>query len=232
MTCGHRSSRRTFLFRAATTSGALAILLAVGTGCGSGHGSKMPAAATTPIRDPYLSELAGHWMITRTDGAGTSSQSMTATWVLADTCLHVHMEDTASPPEYEASVLLARDREGRYVAVWCDTFGGEYASIGFGVREADSVRFRFERDSGVFYNTITRNAQADSWTFQGWEAQAVPSPHPCLGDGLWHRSSWVSPSVVTGLSRPADTRGGQDALNPAWTSELRRVCPPSPREGW
>lgn len=112
---------------------------------------------------------------------------MDAEWLFADSFLHLHTKDTASPPEYEASVMLARDIEGRYIAVWCDTFGGEYARIGYGTRVGNSVHLRFEDDTGVIYNKITRNPETDSWTFRGEIATENGSRHLFIEDQIRRR---------------------------------------------
>lgn len=130
------------------------------------HG--VEASAPVGVLDPYLDALKGRWSIERTDGEEVTRHTMDAEWVLSGSFLHLDVRDTRRPPEYEACVLLGFDKaHSRYVAVWCDTFGGEYARIGYGVREGNVVRFRFDYDHGVFFNTFTWNPERDVWTFRG-----------------------------------------------------------------
>jgi hypothetical protein len=49
--------------------------------------------------------------------------------------LQIHMKDVADPPAYEALVLIGyAHADKRYVAHWCDTYGGKFSAVGHGRR--------------------------------------------------------------------------------------------------
>lgn len=149
---------------------ALFAVVIASAGCSGkqGRAGKNLGGARHHARDQYLDALAGQWRIVRTDGQETTHHTADAQWVLGDWFLHLHLRDMRQPPEYEASVLLGFDAShSRYVAVWCDTFGAEYARIGYGTREGNDVRFRFEYDAGVFFNTFSWNPDIGTWRFTG-----------------------------------------------------------------
>jgi hypothetical protein len=130
------------------------------------------APARPPLQDDLLDRLVGRWAIARAVRGTTVPNEMEAHWVLGHQFVQMHMTDPNSPPQYEAIVLIGVDTEKRrYVAHWCDTFGGGYSSIGYGTRTGDSVEFVFGYDDGPFYNTFTWRPQDHSWTFRGENGQ-------------------------------------------------------------
>jgi hypothetical protein len=127
-----------------------------------------PAASRPQLQDEFLDHLIGDWRITRTMHKGTSENTMHAKWVLGHQFVLVHMIDVQRPPAYEAIVLIGFDSaKPRYIAHWCDTFGGAYSADGLGVRQGDTVEFRFTYDDGPFFNTFTWHPQTRTWTFRG-----------------------------------------------------------------
>jgi hypothetical protein len=91
---------------------------------------------------------------------------LSAEWALGHQFIELHMKDVASPPEYEALVLVGYDAGARrYVAYWCDSFGAQYAGVGEGQRVGDSVDFLFESADGAFQNTFSWHAETRTWTF-------------------------------------------------------------------
>ena len=63
--------------------------------------------------------------------------------VLARTFAELHMTDVEEPPQYEARVFIAHDKEsGQIIVHWLDVFGGK-ASIPHGTRRvaADTIEF-------------------------------------------------------------------------------------------
>jgi len=77
------------------------------------------------------------------------------------------MKDVADPPEYEALVLIGYAyADKRYVAHWCDTYGGKFSALGYGKRSGDSIEFEFHYPDGPFYNTFTWDAKTKGWTFK------------------------------------------------------------------
>ena len=53
----------------------------------------------------------------------------------------------------------------RYVAHWCDDFGGQYSAVGYGKKNGDSVEFAFAYPDGPFYNTFTWIPAEKAWRF-------------------------------------------------------------------
>lgn len=125
-------------------------------------------AGHPPLTDELLDRLVGTWHIDRAIRGTHVENRMTAAWRLGHQFIEMHMIDTASPPAYEAIVLIGRDDEKRrYVAHWCDAFGAEYSAVGHGTRAGDRIEFRFDYESGPFFNTFSYDRAGDTWQFRG-----------------------------------------------------------------
>jgi hypothetical protein len=117
------------------------------------------------FKDDLIENLIGDWKLTRKIRGREVENTVKAEWVLNHQFLQLHMKDVARPPSYEALVLIGYSYENkRYVAHWCDNFGGKYSAVGYGKRSGDSIEFEFQYPDGPFYNTFTWNAKAKSWT--------------------------------------------------------------------
>lgn len=117
--------------------------------------------------DDLISRLEGSWRISRQIRGTTVENTAKATWVLNHQFLQLHMRDTASPPKYEAIVLIGYVyADKQYVAFWTDTFGAKFAAMGRGTRSGDAVEFRFEYPDGPFFNTFTWLPDKQQWTFR------------------------------------------------------------------
>ena len=117
------------------------------------------------FQDEFLDKLVGQWNLTRKVRGTTEENKVEAEWVLKHQFLRLHMKDVASPPRYEAEVYIGFDKAGnRYVAHWMDTFGGGFSSVGFGVRDGNSLPFVFEDADGTVRNTFTYDPATQSWT--------------------------------------------------------------------
>jgi hypothetical protein len=117
------------------------------------------------VRDEFIDNLVGDWKLTRKIRGKEVENTVKAEWVLNHQFLQVHMKDAATPPVYEAIVLIGYgDGDKRYVAHWCDTFGGKFSAKGFGKRTGDSIEFEFKYDDGPFFNTFTWDAKARGWS--------------------------------------------------------------------
>jgi hypothetical protein len=133
-----------------------------------------PARADDPpdgpkraFKDPFIENLAGEWKLTRKIRGKEETNKLKAKWVLNHQFLQLHMKDTANPPAYEAIVLIGYARaDKKYVAHWCDTWGGKFSAVGYGKRSGDSIEFVFQYPDGPFYNTFTWNAKARGWKFR------------------------------------------------------------------
>jgi quercetin dioxygenase-like cupin family protein len=130
---------------------------------------KTPAPAKAPhgrLDDPFLQNLVGDWTIERKIRGQVVENTLHVEWVLHHQFVQLHMRDTKQPPEYEALVLVGFDPStSRYVAQWCDDFGGQYSAIGYGKRQGDSVELTFTYADGPFHNTFTWHPATASWTF-------------------------------------------------------------------
>jgi len=116
------------------------------------------------LRDPFLENLSGKWDLTRRIRGREERNAVDAEWVLDHQFLRLHMIDAARPPAYEALVMIGYDDGSqRYVAQWCDTWGGKFSAIGYGKRSGNSIELRFEFSDGPFYNTFTWHPETRGW---------------------------------------------------------------------
>jgi hypothetical protein len=114
----------------------------------------------------FLDNLVGEWMISRKIRGTVEGNTLQVSWVLQHHFVQLHMRDVKEPPGYEALVLIGyEEKNDRYVAYWCDTFGPDQAAAGFGKRQGNAVQFTFNYSDGPFYNTFTWDPEASRWTF-------------------------------------------------------------------
>ncbi|HXO21976.1 MAG TPA: hypothetical protein VOA87_18835 [Thermoanaerobaculia bacterium] len=133
-----------------------------------------PARAQDPpdgpkriFKDDFIDNLAGEWKLTRKIRGREVANRVQAEWVLNHQFLQVHMKDVADPPEYEALVLIGYSHaDKRYVAHWCDTYGGKFSGDGYGRRAGDAIEFAFQYPDGPFFNTFTWDPKSKGWTFR------------------------------------------------------------------
>jgi hypothetical protein len=120
-----------------------------------------------PFHDDLIENLAGKWKLSSTVRGRQIENSVTADWVLDHQFLLVHMKDVAVPPAYEAMVTIGYSyADKRYIAYWCDTFGGKFSAAGHGTRNGNSIEFVFDYPEGPFYNTFAWDPAAKTWTFR------------------------------------------------------------------
>ena len=117
--------------------------------------------------DPFIENLVGNWDLTRSVRGETAKNRVEVAWMLNHQFLQIHMVDTATPPKYEALVLIGYSHaDSEYVIHWCDVWGGKYSSLGKGKRRGDSIEFVFSDPDGAFYNTFTWEPKEQGWTFR------------------------------------------------------------------
>lgn len=166
-----------------------ALLLAIGAVLW-GSGATAQEAADGPkvkFEDPFMENLAGEWDLTRSIRGQTIKNTVKAEWVLNHQFLQVHMVDAAVPPAYEAIILIGYSHaDHRYVAHWCDVYGGKYSAIGYGTLAGNKVEFAFQYDDGPFYNQFIWNPADKSWTFKMENADKKGHRTPFATDVL-HR---------------------------------------------
>jgi hypothetical protein len=123
---------------------------------------------TARFDDDFISKLEGRWKLTRAIRGTEVKNTLEARWVLNHQFLQIHMIDAATPPAYEAIVMIGIiHATGEYVAHWCDTFGGKFSALGKGTRRGDSIEFKFEYSDGPFFNTFTWHPERQQWTMRG-----------------------------------------------------------------
>jgi uncharacterized repeat protein (TIGR03833 family) len=121
-----------------------------------------------PFNDPFLDQLLGDWLITRTIRNTTVRNTLKVDWVLQHQFLRLAMKDADPGGDYEALVLIGSDGgPGRYVAHWCDSHGGNFSAMGHGQRVGETILFEFHYPSGPFFNTFTWSAVKQEWAFRG-----------------------------------------------------------------
>jgi hypothetical protein len=114
--------------------------------------------------DDLISNMEGHWLVTRQIRGTTVQNELTASWTLAHQFLQAHMKDTQVPARYEALVLIGYVYSSQeYVAHWTDSFGAKFSAVGRGKRLGNTVEFRFEYPDGPFFNTFTWDPLAKTW---------------------------------------------------------------------
>jgi hypothetical protein len=130
-------------------------------------GACATAAAQAPRTDDdaFLDGLVGEWTL---DGQvqGEPARSLGhGARVLGGAWVEFHMVDAAAPPDYEARIFIAVDRNrGDYIAHWLDTFGAPGARVvGAGHREGDALTIIYPYEGGVFRNIWTRQPDG-GWT--------------------------------------------------------------------
>jgi hypothetical protein len=131
------------------------------------RGDDAPDGPKRIFRDEFIDNLSGEWKLTRKIRGKEVENKVKAEWVLNHQFLQLHMTDVADPPAYEALVLIGyAHADKKYVAHWCDTYGGKFSAVGYGKRSGDSIEFEFLYPDGPFYNTFTWDAKTTGWTFR------------------------------------------------------------------
>ena len=131
----------------------------------SGRGEET-AARRGALENQFLQNLVGDRSIARKIRGTVVANTLSAEWVLQHRFVQLHIKDVAEPPEYEALVLIGYDAvTERYVAHWCDSFGAQYAGVGYGKRAGNSIDFVFNYADGPFHNTFSWDPATSTWTF-------------------------------------------------------------------
>lgn len=151
-------------FRSALFAFALAVML-----CGVGAAQEPLDGRHRTFNDELLENLVGEWKLTRKIRGQAVENTVTVDWVLNHQFLRVHMRDVQKPSQYEAMVFIGYDNMSeRYVVHWIDVFGGRYSeTLGYGVRNGNSIKFVFEYPDGPFHNTFTWTPESKTWKFLG-----------------------------------------------------------------
>ncbi|MBI3819441.1 MAG: DUF1579 family protein [Planctomycetes bacterium] len=164
----------------------ITILLSACAGIDASAAAK--AQPRPPLHDEFLDHLVGEWELTRSVRGTIAHNSVAANWILGHQFVCLQMVDVQKPPAYEAMVLIGYDQErSQYVAHWCDSYGGAFAALGRGVRNNNSIEFRFEYKDGPFYNTFAWDPRTDSWFCKLENGAADGTRKPFAEDRLVRR---------------------------------------------
>jgi hypothetical protein len=93
--------------------------------------------------------------------------------VLAGSFTELHMTDVQSPPQYEARVFIAHDKDSNQIIVhWLDTFGGK-GSVphGMGQVTGNTIEFIIPYTEGPFRDRLTYDTSTGKWKFTIESAQ-------------------------------------------------------------
>lgn len=121
------------------------------------------------FRDALLDNLTGRWRAGGQMGSEKIESDLSVEWALGHQFLRLHFQDAGKPqpgePPYEAAVYIGYDNMSeRYVAHWMDVFGGRWSeTLGYGKRDANSIKFVFEYPDGPFHTTFTWQPQSKTW---------------------------------------------------------------------
>jgi hypothetical protein len=120
------------------------------------------------LNDPLLDKLVGDWSVERKFGNGYRAKNLVhGEWVLQHQFVELHYRDTASPPAYEALVLIGYDDVGkRYICHWADNFGGAFSGDGYAPRDegASALEFKFDYHNGQLENRFAFDPRSGGWT--------------------------------------------------------------------
>ena len=117
------------------------------------------------FEDDLLDRLVGQWDLTGKIRNRSVKNNFSAAWVLNHQFIELNFVDVASPPAYIAKVSIGYDCiSERYVVHWLDNFGGRFSkTLGFGIKNEQTIEFRFEYPDAPFINKFTYDSKNDSW---------------------------------------------------------------------
>jgi len=145
--------------------GGLAIALTVlAVGCASPPAGSSRVPETRPA---LLAGMDGQWVMVGEVLGKPVRYSLVVSPVLAGSFTELHMTDVQSPPQYEARVFIAHDKDTNQVIVhWLDSFGGK-GSIphGTGQVTGDTIEFIIPYTEGPFRDRLTYDKANGKWHF-------------------------------------------------------------------
>lgn len=140
-------------------------------------------AQQATFHDALLDHLAGQWVLAGEIAHKQTTHDVTATWVMNHQYLEVREtsreKNADGSPFYDATIYIGWDESTKhYVCVWLDDYGSiSTQSLGYAVRDGDSIPFVFQdRDDASKFHT-TFSWQGGNWTMnmdQGPDGQIKP----------------------------------------------------------
>ena len=121
-----------------------------------------------PLNDSLLDKLTGDWTVERKMANGrTEKNTVHGEWVLQHKFIELNYRDVASPPKYEAIVLIGYDGIAKhYICHWMDNFGADYSAMGYAPREevSNALEFKFDFHDGKLTNRFAFDPNTNGWT--------------------------------------------------------------------
>src|SRR5271156_1465387 len=127
------------------------------------------AQAPEPWHDEFVDHLAGSWKMEGQVMRRSAHHDVHAEWVFNHQFLRIEEKTSASAPStehtYDAIWFLGYDATSeRYVLHLMDQFGGGVSeTLGYGVRDGNTIRFVFEYPDGPFHTTYKWDPEKNTW---------------------------------------------------------------------
>ncbi len=127
--------------------------------------------AQSPVewRDDLVDHLVGTWKLEAEIMGREAHHEVEAEWVLNHQFVRIHEKTEVGAPgsekRYEAIWFLGYDPVSeRYVLHLLDIFGGRFSeTLGYGVRDGNTIRFVFEYPDGPFHTAFLWSPEKDTW---------------------------------------------------------------------
>jgi hypothetical protein len=127
------------------------------------------AQAPDPWHDDLVDHLAGSWKMEGNVMGHPAHHDVRAEWVFNHQFLRIEEKTSAGAPtterRYDAIWFLGYDAiSERYVLHLMDQFGGRFSeTLGYGVRNGNTIRFVFEYPDGPFHTTYKWDPEKNTW---------------------------------------------------------------------
>jgi hypothetical protein len=131
----------------------------------AGVGSPAAISAISPD-EAYLDGLQGTWVMEGAVGGKPVRYIAEGQRVLNGGFLKLHMQDAASPVQYEADLYIGFDAKANdYIAHWLDRFGAPGARVvATGERQGARLVLNFPYAEGAFRDTFKWEPKTLSWS--------------------------------------------------------------------
>lgn len=144
--------------------GWIAAIAVLALGCAEAPAPPPNAAETRPA---LLAALDGNWVMAGDVLGKPVKYRLIVSPVLARAFTELHMTDVQEPPQYEARVFIAHDKEsGQVIVHWLDVFGGK-GSVPHGTGQIadDTIEFIIPYAAGPFRDRLIHDAASGKWRF-------------------------------------------------------------------
>ena len=146
------------------------VLVVLAVGCTS---PPVPPSRAPETRPALLAGMDGQWVMVGDVLGRPVKYSLIVSPVLAGSFTELHMTDVQSPPQYEARVFIAHDKDSSEILVhWLDVSGGK-GSIphGTGQITGNTIEFTIPYTEGPFRDRLTYDTSNGKWHFTIESAQ-------------------------------------------------------------